>query len=180
MYALQDYIGEEALNQALRRFLEAQTFQGPPYVTSPELLDYLREAVPAELQYLLTDMFETITLYDNRIVAATYRERDDGTYLVELRTAARKLRADGQGMETEIPIDDWIDVGVFGEERIGRRRAKEKVLFMEKRHINAAEMSFEVVVDERPVRAGIDPYNKLIDRVADDNVRRVALRTDGG
>ncbi|MCP4656658.1 MAG: hypothetical protein GY856_14695, partial [bacterium] len=38
MYALQDYIGEEALNQALRRFLEAQTFQGPPYVTSPELL----------------------------------------------------------------------------------------------------------------------------------------------
>jgi hypothetical protein len=25
------------------------------------------------------------------------------------------------------------------------------------------------VVDELPTRAGIDPYNKLIDRVSDDN-----------
>jgi len=25
-------------------------------------------------------------------------------------------------------------------------------------------------VDEQPTRAGIDPYNKLIDRTADDNV----------
>jgi hypothetical protein len=29
---------------------------------------------------------------------------------------------------------------------------------------------FTIVVDERPTRAGIDPYNKLIDRIADDNV----------
>jgi hypothetical protein len=26
------------------------------------------------------------------------------------------------------------------------------------------------VVDEKPTRAGIDPYNKLIDRIADDNL----------
>jgi hypothetical protein len=25
-------------------------------------------------------------------------------------------------------------------------------------------------VDQQPTRAGIDPYNKLIDRIADDNV----------
>ena len=37
--------------------------------------------------------------------------------------------------------------------------------------------TFEVVVDEQPSRAGIDPYNKLIDRVSDDNTVAV---TRGG
>ena len=27
-----------------------------------------------------------------------------------------------------------------------------------------------MVVDRKPTRAGIDPYNKLIDRIADDNM----------
>jgi hypothetical protein len=31
-------------------------------------------------------------------------------------------------------------------------------------------MEFEVTVDREPARAGIDPYNKLIDRKPDDNV----------
>jgi hypothetical protein len=30
--------------------------------------------------------------------------------------------------------------------------------------------TFEVVVDQMPTRAGIDPYNKLIDRISDDNL----------
>jgi ABC-2 type transport system permease protein len=30
------------------------------------------------------------------------------------------------------------------------------------------------VVDEQPTRAGIDPYNTLIDRIADDNIIDVA------
>ena len=29
---------------------------------------------------------------------------------------------------------------------------------------------FTIVVDRQPTRAGIDPYNKLIDRIADDNM----------
>ena len=32
-------------------------------------------------------------------------------------------------------------------------------------------MDFEITVDEEPVKAGIDPYNKLIDRTPDNNTR---------
>jgi ABC-2 type transport system permease protein len=32
----------------------------------------------------------------------------------------------------------------------------------------------KVIVDGKPVRAGIDPYNKLVDRNSDDNVMDVA------
>ena len=31
------------------------------------------------------------------------------------------------------------------------------------------QQTFEIVVDEMPTRAGIDPYNKLVDRISDDN-----------
>jgi hypothetical protein len=48
---------------------------------------------------------------------------------------------------------------------------------MEKRHITEPDMVFEIVVGEQPVRAGIDPYNKLIDRVSDDNVKKVSQRS---
>jgi hypothetical protein len=30
--------------------------------------------------------------------------------------------------------------------------------------------TFTIVVDRQPTRAGIDPYNKLIDRIPDDNM----------
>ena len=58
----------------------------------------------------------------------------------------------------------------------GKARA-ERALLLEKRRISSGETTVEVVVDERPVRAGIDPYNKLIDRESNDNVIRVTRGT---
>ncbi len=45
-------------------------FQEAPYTTSIEMVDYIREVTPDSLQYVIKDMFETITLYKNRIVDA--------------------------------------------------------------------------------------------------------------
>jgi hypothetical protein len=83
---------------------------------------------------------------------------------------SKKLRADGQGTETAVPLDDWIDVGVLA----GRARSKsdDKILALEKKHITQAKNTFEFVVKEKPTKAGIDPLNKLIDRNPDDNTRK--------
>lgn len=171
-YALRDQMGEAAFNEAMRKYVAATAFQEPPFTTSEEWLDFVRAEAPDDLQPLITDLFEKITLYDNRIQETSYEERPDGTYLVTMKAQAKKFYADGHGVETETPIDDWIDVAVFGEEEVDGRK-KQKVLFMEKRRINAAEPTFEVVVQEKPVRVGIDPYHKLVDRNIDDNVKRV-------
>jgi ABC-type transport system involved in multi-copper enzyme maturation permease subunit len=172
MYALRDHLGEETLNRAIRRYADAVRFQEPPYTNTVELFDVVREGLPSEQLRLIDDLFEHITLFENRVEEASFSERGDGKYVVTLAAKARKVRADGQGVETEVPIDDWIDVGVFGEELRGGER-RETVLLLEKRHVTEPEMTFELVVDERPVRAGIDPYNKLVDRNSDDNVKRV-------
>ena len=172
MYAMRDYLGEDVLNAVLKRFRDAVAYQEPPYTTTREFMTYLGDATPDSLSYLLQDMFETITLYSNRVMRAEWTRREDGTYLVSLDIEARKMRADGLGVETEIAIDDWIDIGVFGGEEVDGK-SEEKVLYMRKRKIDRNEMSLEIVVGEEPVRAGIDPYNKLIDRNSDDNVKRV-------
>ena len=74
-YALRDYIGEDSLNAALRRYLKDKGFQQPPYTTTTEFLQYLRAVTPDSLQYVIHDLFETITLYDNK---ATRRRRPSG------------------------------------------------------------------------------------------------------
>jgi len=49
---------------------------------------------------------------------------------------------------------------------------------MDKHRINENEMSITIITDERPLFAGIDPYNKLIDRNSDDNLLRVVDESD--
>ncbi len=173
MYALKDYIGESNVNRALAGYIEQVAFQGPPYTNSVEFLECLRDVTPDSLAYIIEDMFETITLFSNKVKSAGYTRLDDGRYLVDLEVEAKKLRSNGRGLETEVAIDDWIDIGVFGEERVGGKK-EQTVLFMEKRRITEPSTRLEVVVDRLPVRAGIDPYNRLIDRDSDDNVKEVS------
>jgi ABC-2 type transport system permease protein len=172
-YALSDYIGEDRLNGALRRFRDQVAFQGPPYTSSLELYEHLQQATPDSLRYLLEDLFEHITIHDLRTERASVREREDGRFDVTLEVRARKLRADSLGAETEVPMNDWIDIGVFTDRRENGRRTQHP-LHLQKHRIPSGESRITVVVDEMPLRAGIDPYLKLIDRDKRDNVVSVA------
>lgn len=168
MYALRDYIGEEKVNAALRKLIRDYAFSGPPYTTAGELVRYFREVTPPEYQNVVTDLFERIILFDNQAREATATKRADGKYVVKLTVASTKLRSDAKGEEKPVPIDDWIDIGVFGP---GKKENLGKPLFMEKRHITKPVETFEIVVGEKPARAGIDPYDKLIDRNPKDNTK---------
>jgi ABC-type transport system involved in multi-copper enzyme maturation permease subunit len=171
-YALRDYVGESVFNRVLARYLAARKFQQPPYTNSLEFMAELARDVPTERQALLDDMFRTITLFENRAADSTFSRRADGTYAVTVNATAKKLRADGQGVETEVPLDDWIDIGVFADATVAGR-TEEKPLYLQKHHVTGHDITVEVVVAEKPERAGIDPYNKLVDRNSADNVRKV-------
>jgi ABC-2 type transport system permease protein len=160
-YALQDYAGEENVNRALHDYVQAVAYQDPPYTNSVELIDRLRKIVPPEYAYIIHDMFETITLYENRALSATYRQTSDGKFEVKLKVAAKKIRAGELGEEKEVPLADWIDIGVLDKDG--------KPLYMVKHKIERSETEFTIPVDRLPAKAGIDPWNKLVDRKPDDN-----------
>lgn len=172
MYALKDYIGEDSVNVALSRYIDAVAFQEPPYTNSLEFLSYIRAVTPDSLDYLLTDLFETITLYENYVEDATYTLTPDSLYEVSLTLLSKKLRADSLGVESEVALNDWIDIGIFGEERIDGER-EEVPLYFQKHRITSDTTRITITVDQEPKRAGIDPYNKLIDRNSGDNVKAV-------
>ncbi len=171
LYALSDYIGEDKLNLALHNFLmqyryaNATDSQSSPYPDTRQFVDALRAQTPVELQYYITDAFESIVLYDNKALTATVIETPDKKYKVTLTVQARKLKSDGNGNETPMTMNDYIDIGVF----MGKKD-EEKPLYLKKEKITQASQTFEIVVDQMPTRAGIDPYNKLIDRIPDDNI----------
>jgi ABC-2 type transport system permease protein len=176
LYSLRDYIGEDAMNRALRGYITAHRFEEAPYSTARDFVGYLRRETPDSLQYLIADLFETITLYSNKTDEAGVTKRADGKYIVKLTVHAEKVRADSLGNETQQPLADYIDIGVFGEKEAGN--ALGKPLYVRKHRLTERKTTIEIVVDEEPRKAGIDPYNKLIDRAPSDNVKE--LRISGG
>ena len=171
MYALRDLIGEEALNGALRDYLEEVRFQEPPYTNSLELYAHLRAATPDSLQPILADLFERITLYDNRAREARSEPLEDGRARVTLVIESRKLHADSLGNETEAPLDDPVDIGIFAAAEGGGRLGE--ALYLEKHRLTGGVDTLVVEVEGTPARAGVDPYHKLIDRNGDDNTTTV-------
>jgi ABC-2 type transport system permease protein len=171
MYTLADYIGEDKVNLALHNFLtqyryaNAGNTQTTPYPDTREFVAALREQTPPELQYLIDDGFESIVLYDNKTISATLTPTPDHKFKVTLVVQARKVKADGNGNETPMSLNDSIEIGVFKG-----KKDEEQPLYLDKKRLTQEQNTFEIVVDEQPTRAGIDPYNKLVDRVADDNM----------
>ncbi len=165
LYALQDYIGEEKVNTAMREFLEDYRYKASPYPTSLHFLDYLEPQVPDSLKYLITDWFKEITLYDNRMEEANYTELENGKFAVTMNINAVKIKADSIGGETKVAMNDWVDIGFFLDSDEEELYHQERVL------INKDSMSFTFELDTLPKKAAIDPRHLLIDRVYDDNIK---------
>ncbi|HTS50885.1 MAG TPA: M1 family aminopeptidase [Bryobacteraceae bacterium] len=177
MYTLADYIGEDKVNLALHNFLmqyryaNADDSRSGPYPDTRQLIEAFRAQTPPDLQYYITDAFENIVLYDNKAVSATAAPTPDHKYKVTLNVTARKVRSDGSGNESPMPLHDLIDIGVFSG-----KKDQEKPLYLKKEWITQPSQTFDIVVDQPPTRAGIDPYNKLIDRDGDDNLIDIEKR----
>jgi len=170
MYALREVMGEDALNRVLSEYIADVGFQEPPFTTSLELVERIREAMPERFAYLIEDLFETITLYDNRAISAEASDLGEGRFRVELQLESHKHRADGEGVERELQMGDWLEVGVYGEDEDG------EPLYLEWHRFDAERTTLSVEVEGKPGWAGIDPRRLFVDREPDDNVRRVSIR----
>ncbi len=175
MYSLKDYLGEDVVDRTLARFDREKAFQQPPYTTTTEFLADLREEAGPQWSPLIADLFEKITVFDDRVTEASATKRADGKYDVTLKLHAAKVYMDGLGKETKATFDLPVDIGVFAKAANGKEQ-DEKVLYLAKRTITDGDSSVTVTVDREPYEAGIDPYNKLVDRVSDDNRMKVDMR----
>ena len=170
MYYLKEVIGEDKVNKAMRMLLDTFAYREPPYATSLHALRAFKAVTPDTLQYVITDLFENITLFSNRVESAAYKKVADG-YEVKINAVCEKYLADSLGKEKAIPVNDYMDIAVFGENTSDSKTAKP--LLMKRVKVNTRENTFVFKVKDKPVKVGVDPYNYLIDRIPDDNLKGV-------
>jgi ABC-2 type transport system permease protein len=113
---------------------------------------------------------------------------ENGKYQVDIEFNVSKYRSDAKGKKIftddtvqsltyknnsgaqirSLPLADYIDIGVFGEEEIdGQKKVVE--LYLQKHKITAIHNKITIIVNQKPTEVGVDPYNKLIDTDSDNN-----------
>lgn len=113
LYALQEYIGEDKVNEALRNFLKAYAYKEAPYPTTLDFLSYLEPQVPDHLIYVLNDWFKKVTLYDYSISKAKYEVQSNGNYKIDMTVEAEKFVMNTSGEFEEVAQNDWVEIGVY-------------------------------------------------------------------
>ena len=173
MYYLKELIGEAAVNKALQTMISQYAYKQPPYPVSYNMVDLFRQQTPDSLQSVITDQFERITIFNNRATSASAKKRSDGQYDVTVEVQAEKFYADSLGRETPTKLNDLIDVGVYGKPAEGKKQGK--LLVVRRERMRQKNGKYTFVVKQEPFEAGIDPINFLVDRVPDDNLKRINL-----
>ena len=94
---------------------------GKPLPTTLDLYRELKAATPESSQWLLHDLFEKNTFWALEGREASAEQTAFGEWQLTMTVRARKFVMDTQGVETEVPMDDWIEIGVYAlEEEMAR------------------------------------------------------------
>lgn len=177
MYALSDYLGEDNFNRIIKEYLHQVRFKSAPYTTSYQMVDFIKKRTPDSLKYLVYDLFETVTLYDNKIINAVSNKIAPDKFEVEIEFDISKFRSGEGGKriftddlnQTEnvlasLPLNDYIELVIFIKGLNGREEA-----YRQKHLINKISNKLTITVNKKPTEVAVDPYYKLIDANLKDN-----------
>lgn len=173
LYAMSEYMGKEKVNLAYRRLIEKHGSGAPPLPTSFDLYRELQAVTPDSLKGLLHDLFAANTFWELKTKKVSARQNTTGSWDVRLTLKARKVVVDPAGTETELTMNEWVEVGVFGQTGEGREFGEP--LYFQKHLIRSGEQTINITVSKKPGDAGIDPYHLLIDTEPFNNVERVKI-----
>jgi hypothetical protein len=168
--ASREYVGAERVDAALRRFFEKHGSATPPLPTTLDLYRELQAVTPDELRYLLVDLFEANTYWELAAERVEAERTGTGEWRVTLDVRARKVVVNEEGVETEVPMDDLVEIGVFAAAGDGRPGTPP---YLRMHRVRSGEQRITLTVPWEPAQAGIDPRNLLIDVEAGDNFAEV-------
>lgn len=170
MYALREYVGADRVNGVLRRLLDRHRSGQPPLPTPLDLYRELQAVAPESLHGLLADLFERNTFWELATEGVYAEALRDGSWRVTLDVRARKTVVDEDGIETEVPMDDEIEVGAFTG---AVNQGLGEPVYLETHRVRSGLQQITLTVPSKPARAGIDPRRLLIDVKGDDNLREL-------
>ncbi len=171
LYALSETIGEERVNGALRRLYEQHEPEQAPLATTLDLYRELKAVTPAPTHYLLHDLFEVNTFWQFRTEGVEAKQTASGAWQVTLDVKARKTVVDEAGVETNLAMDEPVEIGIYGPAEEGRGELSAP-LHLQQHRIRSGQQKITITVPRKPVLAGIDPRHLLDweEKEDDDNI----------
>ncbi|QHT70034.1 ABC transporter permease subunit [Rhodocytophaga rosea] len=173
MHALSEYVGEAKVNKALRILLEKKAFAP---ATTNDLYHELQVVSPDSLKPLLSDLFEKNTFWKFDTKKASAKQTAAGTWQVTFEVEAHKTITDSAGVETKMPVNEWVEIGIFAPAEPGEMLGKP--LYVQKHFIRSGTQTITVQLPHKPARGGIDPYN-LLDWEEGDNIEEISYEVSG-
>jgi len=187
MYALREYVGEAPVDRALRTLIDRHGGGEPPLPTSLDLYAELRSVAPDSLHGMLADLFERNTYWSLSVDSVRTDSLPGGAWRVELDVTARKFAVDTAAVETDLEMNDPIEIGIYEGEL---RRANVEVepgraptgtlgvttgapLYRGFHRLRTGTQTLTVTVPERPGSVGVDPRRLLMEIEAADNYREI-------
>jgi hypothetical protein len=167
MNTLKEYLGEDSVNRAISKFLKHYKFAEPPYPTSLDFLVELRKVCPDSLQYLITDLFENVTIFSNEAKKAEFKKLPNGKFDVSLYLEATKIKTDSLGNKTNVALNDYIEIGIFDKEK--------EPIYLTRHKFTKSVETIKIIIDKEPYSGGIDPHYLLIDQIRKDNIIRFTV-----
>lgn len=107
---LQYYVGEDKLNGILKTFLEAYKFRTDRYPTSIDLIKHLKKGVSPEFHYIISDMMESVTLYDHKIKSVKQLPADKLEVVIHVKKMDHTLNTELKAREI------FLDIGQYDKE----------------------------------------------------------------
>lgn len=159
MHQLSIVLGEEKLNQALKRFLEKHSYSASNQHFAPRSTDLLQEfatALPPESKELLNDMFKHITTYNLSIHNASVQKimnKSQEQYDVHCTISVEKFHEDGTGKRIEKPFVGNVEIELRLEDGSINRGTIS---------VNNSRAEGSVRVRSKPLEIEIDPRLRYI------------------
>ena len=119
------------------------------------------------------DFFEVNAFWTFDTKRATAVKTASGAWQVAFDIDARKVVDDSAGVETEVPMNEWVELGVFANAKPGESLGQP--LYVQKHRIHSGRQTITVTVPGKPARGGIDPYN-LLDWEEGDNIEPIEVK----
>lgn len=177
LYTLREYIGKEPMRKALLNLFKKNASGTPPLPIPQDLYHELQNVTPDSMQYLVHDLLATNTYWDLKTEHSAARQTQKGTWEVKLDIQARKYTLDTLGIEADVPMDDWVRIGIFQQK--GGEKGEPEMLYLKWHKIHSGNQTLVVDLPNKPssAYAGIDPNHLLMDLKRENNIRKIDLYT---
>ncbi|MGK2962979.1 MAG: hypothetical protein ACSLFK_12655 [Gemmatimonadaceae bacterium] len=171
MWRLRRLLGEPAVNAALHDVVQEFGYRSDRRPTAAHVANAIHRHAPKNLQPIVADLFDRITLHSIRAIDARSQRLSDGRYRLTLSADLRKSYGNERGENIPAPLTgyvDYIDVGAYG--KAGEKLAVATLLVTDPRG------ALSMIVDREPATVVLDPLGTLLDPDPSDN--RVSVRLE--